>query len=272
MTAGLPRPSTDENISTTLSAGITDVATSFDVADASKIAYPCYLVIDRVDSAGTIKTSTLWEYIKVTNVVSNTLTVTRAQGGSTQQSHSSGAVVEAVITSSMFEDWYNAVNPEHTSAGGHVISTATVTNLYSGGATITSAGIGTLVTPTHLNVANASISGIGLNPTWYIPSLPSLASTALGRPMAMPRPGTLQFVSVTLNANISTTSVYFDVNKNFTSIFDAVGRPLIDGGTYVSTASIKTKNFKAGDVFTIDYDGIDLGGNNVDAVITLSSY
>jgi hypothetical protein len=267
VTAGLPRPSVDENISTTLSAGITDVATEFDVADGSKIVAPCYLVVDRVDSAGTVKASTLWEYIKVTTVATNTLTVTRGQGGSTGQSHSSGAVVEAVITSSMFEDWYNALNPEHTAAGGHVISTASVTNLYGSGATITSMGV-----VTHLNVANASISGIGLNPTWYIPSLPSLASTSLGRPMAMPRAGTLQFVSVTLNANISTPSVYFDINKNFTSIFDAVGRPLIAGGTYVSTASIKTTNFKAGDVFNVDYDGIDLGGNNVDAVITLSSY
>jgi hypothetical protein len=267
MTANLPRPSVDENISTTLSAGITDVATSFDVADASKIVSPCYLVIDRVDSAGTVKASTLWEYVKVTDVTSNTLTVTRAQGGSTQQSHSSGAVIEAVITSSMFEDWYNAINPEHTASGGHVISTATITSLYGGSATI-----GSVRVPTHLNVANASISGIGLNPTWYIPSLPSLASVGLGRPMAMPRPGTLQFVSVTLNANISSASIFFDVNKNFTSIFDPIGRPMIAGGTYASTASIKTTNFKAGDVFNVDYDGIDLGGNSVDAVVTLSSY
>lgn len=122
ISANLPRPSVDENISTTISAGITDVATSFDVADASKIVAPCYMVIDRVDSAATVKTSSLWEYIKVTDVTSNTLTVTRGQGGSSAQSHSSGAVIEAVITSSMFEDWYNALNPEHTSAGGHVIT------------------------------------------------------------------------------------------------------------------------------------------------------
>ncbi len=49
MGAGLPRPSVDENIGTTLSSGITDIATSMDVADGSKIVSPCYLVIDRVD-------------------------------------------------------------------------------------------------------------------------------------------------------------------------------------------------------------------------------
>src|SRR3990167_2141694 len=121
MPAGLSRPSTDENISTTLSSGITDVVSSMDVADASKIVSPCYLVIDRVDSAGTLKATSLWEYVKVTNVAGNTLTITRAQGGSTGQAHSSGAVVEAVVTSTMFEDWYNVLNPEHDSAGGHVI-------------------------------------------------------------------------------------------------------------------------------------------------------
>jgi hypothetical protein len=139
MSAGLPLPSTDENISTTLSSGITDVAGSMDVADGSKIPTVCYLVIDRVDSAGTLKATSLWEYVKVTNVAGNTLTITRAQGGSTGQAHSSGAVVEAVVTSSMFEDWYNALNPEHTPTGTHILSTATIT--------------------THLSVSGASISG-----------------------------------------------------------------------------------------------------------------
>ena len=267
MTAGLSRPSVDENISTTLSAGITDVATSFDVADGSKIVSPCYLVIDRVDSAGTVKTSSLWEYVKVTNVATNTLTVTRAQGGSTAQAHSSGAVVEAVITSTMFEDWYNVLNPEHDSSGGHVI----VGTITVAGMNLASVATIAVVSVNHLN-AQASVIGLGLNPTWYIPSLPSLPSVGLGRPMAMPRNGTLKFVNVTLNANISQPTTFFDVNKNFVSIFDTIGRPLIAGGTFVSTASIKTPNYKAGDIFNVDYEVIDLGGNQVDATITLSSF
>lgn len=130
MTAQLPRPSVDENVSSTLSSGITDVATTVTVADASKIVDPCYLVIDRVDSAGVLKAASLWEYVKVTNVAGNDLTITRAQGGSTGQSHSAGAVIEAVVTSSMFEEWYNVLNPEHTSTGGHVISgTASISTL-----------------------------------------------------------------------------------------------------------------------------------------------
>lgn len=265
MAANLPLPSLDENISTTLAAGLTDVATSIDVSDASKIVHPCYLVIDRVDSSGTLKATSLWEYVKVTNVASNTLTIERGKGGSTAQAHSSGAVVEAVITSSMFEDWYAALNPEHTSTGGHVI-TGTMTIAGMNLASVATIAVGSFG---HLN-AQASVTGLGLNPTWYIPSLPSLPTTSLGRPMAMPRNGTLKFVNVTLNGIVSSPTVFFDVNKNFTSIFDAACRPLIANGTFVSTASIKTKNFVAGDVFNVDYEIIDLGGNAVDATVTLA--
>ena len=270
MAANLPRPSSDENISTTLAAGITDVATSVDVSDASKIVSPCYLVIDRVDSSGTLKTSTLWEYIKVTDVTSNTLTFERGKGGSTAQAHSSGAVIEAVITSSMFEDWYAVLNPEHTAAGLHVISTATITNLVNTSAIMANASVtGALNVGTSLLVSSASVVGLGLNPTWYIPSLPSLPTIGLGRPASMPRVGTWAWASVTLSGIISSPSVYFDINKNFSSIFDAGTRPLIANGTFVSTASIATKNFSAGDKFNVDFDTIDLGTNSVDATVQL---
>ena len=265
MAANIPRPSVDENISTTLSSGITDVAASMDVADGSKIVAPCYLVIDRVDSAGTLKATSLWEYVKVTNVASNTLTITRAQGGSTGQAHSSGAVVEAVVTSSMFEDWYNALNPEHDSSGGHVIvGTMTVAGMnLASVATIAVASMGST------NAGTLSATAGLLAPSWYIPSLPSNATTGLGRPAAMPRGGSWNFINVTLNANISQPTVFFDVRKNGVSIFDTIGRPRISGGTFVSTASIKTPAFNAGDVFIADYAVIDLGGNNVDATVTL---
>lgn len=126
MAVGLTRAPSQENVSTTLSSGITDVATTMTVADASKFQSPCYLVIDRVDSAGTLKATSLWEYVKVTNIAGNDLTITRSQGGSTGQAHSSGAVVEAVVTAAQFEDYFDALDPEHTASGGHVIGTATV--------------------------------------------------------------------------------------------------------------------------------------------------
>lgn len=260
-----------------MSAGITDSATSFDIADATDFTSPGYYVIDRVDAAGALKATSFWEYVKVTNKASNTLTVTRAQGGSTAQSHSSGAVIEAVVTSSHFEDWYNALNPEHTSTGGHVIiGTATVAGMQLASvATIAVTGIGTNRVVTHLNASGASISGIGLNPTWYIPSLPSTATTAIGRGMALPRAGLVQFVTVTANSIISSPSVYFDINKNYASIFEAGTRPLLANTTFVSTASINTKNFAAGNVMSVD---LDWGGNasitlnQPDVFVTVSSY
>lgn len=284
MSAGLPKPSLDENISTTLSSGITDVATSMDVADASKIASPCYLVIDRVDSSGTLKATSLWEYVKVTNVAGNTLTITRSQGGSTGQAHSSGAVVEAVVTSTMFEDWYNVLNPEHDSAGGHVIvGTATVAGMnLASTATIadasfktinvsSQASISLLAVTGNLLIGGSTITRGGMLPSWYIPSLPSNATTGLGRPAAMPRSGAWDFATVTLNGIISSPSVAFDVTKNGTSIFASIGRPLIANSTFVSTASIATKGFLAGDVMRVDYAVAVGGGNSVDAIVTLSS-
>jgi hypothetical protein len=141
MAAGLSRAPKQENVSSTLSSGITDVSATMDVQDASKMNYPSWMVIDRVDAAGTLKSTSLWEYVKVTNIAGNTLTITRAQGGSTQQSHSSGAVVEPVVTASQFENYYDVLNPEHTATGGHVISTATVVTLNVSGNVITSGAI-----------------------------------------------------------------------------------------------------------------------------------
>jgi hypothetical protein len=262
MAANLPRPSVTENVSTALSSGISDSIQTMTVDDATGIVEPCYLVIDRVDTAGVLKPSSFWEYVKVTGKSGSDLTITRGVNGSTAQAHGSGAVVEAVVTSAMFEDWYTALNAEHTAAGGHVISTASITSVMASTLIVSAVTV-----TTSLNVSSASVQGLGLNPTWYIPSLPSLASTGLGRPMTMPRAGTFGFVNITLNANISCPSVFFDINKNFVSIFDAGTRPLIAGGTFVSTASIAIKTFNQGDVMSID---LDFGGNNVDGTVTLA--
>lgn len=272
MSANLPRPSTDENISTTLSSGITDVATSVDVTDASKIVSPCYLVIDRVDSAGTLKSTSLWEYVKVTNVAGNTLTVTRAQGGSTGQAHSSGAVIEAVVTSSMFEDWYNSLNPEHDSAGGHVIvGTATVAGMnLASVATIASAGIGTARVVTIMNASGASLSGFPISPGFSFIGALSGATVFSQTPLIMPRSGQWESATFMTRTVASGVSAIVDLNINGTSIFDTIGRPMIAaGGTFASTASIKTKAFTKGDKLTWDYNGT--GGLITDFNIQLIS-
>ena len=251
MPAGLSRPSVDENASSALASSVAAGASSMDVTlgHGVKFVAPCYLVIDRVDAAGALKPVAQWEYVKVTNVSTDTLTITRAQGGSTDQAHSSGAVVEAVVTSSMFEDWYNALNPEHTAAGGHILGTATVT--------------------THLQLSNASISGLQRTFVWYAPGYASGATTNVMRLIA-PFGGTFQAFTAMPRTPVSGASLTLDLNKNGTSIFDTIGRPaILGGGTFVSTASIATKNFIAGDILTLD---IDTGGNVADITLEGIAY
>lgn len=266
MAANLPRPSVDENISTTLSSGITDVASSVDVSDASKIVSPCYLVIDRVDSAGTLKATSLWEYVKVTNVAGNTLTITRAQGGSTGQAHSSGAIVEAVVTSSMFEDWYNALNPEHTDAGGHVITgTMTIAGMnLASVATIAKASIG------HLNVSGASVTGFERTFVWYMPGTASGPTTNVMRLIA-PFAGTFQAFTLMGRTPVSTASLNVTLFKNGNiSVFNTLTVPtILGGGTFVSTASILAKTFNRGDILTAD---IVTGGNVSDLLLEGIAY
>jgi len=270
--ANVPRPSTDENISTTLSSGITDVASSMDVADGSKIVSPCYLVIDRVDSSGTLKSTSLWEYVKVTNVGANTLTITRSQGGSTAQAHSSGAVVEAVVTSSMFEDWYNVLNPEHDSAGGHVIiGTMTIAGMnLASVATIASAGIGINRAVTQLNASGASITGIERTFVWYMPGTASGPTTNVMRIIA-PFAGTFQAFTMLTRTPVSTASLNVTLFKNGNiSVFNLLTVPtILGGGTFASTASILVKTFNRGDILTAD---IVTGGNLNDITLEGIAY
>lgn len=238
-----------------------------DVADASKIISPCYLVLDRVDSAGTLKATSLWEYVKVTNVSSNTLTVTRAQGGSTGQAHSSGAIVEAVVTSTMFEDWYAALNPEHDSAGGHVIvGTATVAGMML--ASVASIAQGMF--KTRLDASGASISGFERTFVWYMPGTASGPTTNVMRLIA-PFAGTFQAFTMMTRTPVSTASLNVTLFKNGNiSVFNALTIPtILGGGTFVSTASILTKTFNRGDILTAD---IVTGGNINDITLEGIAY
>ena len=235
MAANLSRASKQENVSTTLSSGITDVASSMDVNDATKLNYPSYLVIDRVDAAGTLKVTSLWEYVKVTNIVGSTLTITRAQGGSTQQSHSSGAVVEAVMTAALQEEYYNAFNPEHTAAGGHIMSNATILALEN--ATFANASQASIA---NLYVANLR-SGVKGQFVWTSMGalVTSLATQPADTHLATLRAGknlTVNSCWVGLNsaASITALTVNIDYRSTPTSPYATIftTKPTIDVGEY----------------------------------------
>jgi hypothetical protein len=75
------------------------------------------LVIDRVNSSGT-STPTTREYVSYTGISTNTITgVTRGVGNSTAQAHSSGAIVEEVLSVTHWLDLLTFLVVGHDASG-----------------------------------------------------------------------------------------------------------------------------------------------------------
>lgn len=242
MSANLWKVGTSNAFSTTLNGGITDTDATIALTSVTGLQYPGVLVIDRIDANNT-STPTVREYISFTGIAGSSITgCTRNLGGSLAQSHSSGAKVEEAWSVTHWNDFIDMFNVSHDSAGKIVTSTVTIS--------------------TMLNVAGASLVGnFPLTPVWFISGAVSLATTAVGPTISMPQTGNWKWFTATLKTPASGASLLLDFNKNGVSIFEAGTRPLIaGGGTFVSTASINTKAFSAGDSFTLDIDsGAGLG-------------
>jgi len=130
------------NAYSTLSAGITDAATSFDVAsvatfpDISGASDYMYLSIIGYSYV---------EIIKVTGVSGTTLTVVRGQDGTTGTAHDIGDRVELRVTTAMLEDAIADSNVDvfktiEISGQSDVVAdsgTDTLTLVASGGTTLT---------------------------------------------------------------------------------------------------------------------------------------
>lgn len=225
--------------------------------------------IDRIDSSGN-KTPTKREYISFTGVSGTQLTgLTRGLAGSTDQVHAVGAIVEFGPDVVHYQSLYDVFTAEHSARGQHT-SLASLAMARTYALTVTSnASIQTLNVANLLNASGASLAGFPVRPVWVIPGTASAATTSIGKPIDMPESGTIDWVSVALRSPVSGASLIFDINKNFTSIFDAGTRPsILSGGTFVSTASIATKTFLRGNVFSVD---LDAGGWFVDATVKFSA-
>lgn len=259
--ATLPKAPTANWVQTTLNGTITSDAATITVNSATNLQYPGYVVIDRQDSAGN-NTASAREVVYYTGITGSNLTgCTRGADGSTQRSHADGALVETCMVAGMYEALRTAYSTNFTADGvlNAIISPvsiarAEITNTVIAG----TASIQTLNIEKSLILGTASISGLGLNPVFNFVGSLSGASTLIMTPLSMPRIGTWKAVSVITRTVASGVSAIIDVNKNGTSIFDAGTRPSIPGGgTYVSTASIKTANFSAGDRISWDYDSTE---------------
>lgn len=253
MSARLLKTATSNAFSTTLNGNIAAGDTTIALTSTTGLQAPGVLVIDRQDSVGT-NTPTLREFITYTGISTNNITgVTRGVAGSQAQSHNSGGNVEETMSVTHWGDLVDFLTTSHDSAGNILTSLATIS---------------TVRVLTHLNASGASISGrFPLHPVWVVSGGVSNATTSVGKPLPMPQVGEFQSFSMVLRTPASGASLFIDINKNGTSIFtDQNTRLLIPGGgTYVSTASIGTRTFVPGDIFTVDIDGG--GGSGSDLTI-----
>lgn len=120
--------------STTLNGAIDSSVEEITLNSTTGLQAPGYLVIDREDGNGNA-TPDAREVIYFTGINANTLTgVTRGADGSTARSHSDGALVEAVLTTGMWNDRRDWAVVEHDTDGTH--KSATVTTLKASGAEI----------------------------------------------------------------------------------------------------------------------------------------
>jgi hypothetical protein len=238
----------------------------------SGLVAPGVVCIDRIDGSNN-DTPNKREYVTFTGISSNVLTGVVRGVLSTAQSHSSGSIVEASPTVTHWGDLVDFLRVEHSASGGHVISTATINYTETKNLAVTSmASIAALDIGVRLNASGASLTGLGIGQTAVFSFAGSLSgpTTSIQTPLIMPEGGSVQWVTFLTRTTASGVSAIIDINKNGTSIFDSVGRPMISaGGTLVSTASIAVKSFNRGDSFNWDYDG--QGGIITDFNIILRS-
>lgn len=87
---------------------------------------PGVVVIDRIDTSGAEKSSAVREYISYTGVSGNNLTgLTRGLGGSRDQDHVVGAIVEFIPDVTVFQAINDVITTEHNTDGTHGAVTAT---------------------------------------------------------------------------------------------------------------------------------------------------
>ena len=282
--------------STSLNGNINDSQTTgITLNSVTNLNAPGVIIVDRQTSAGAANPNGR-ELISFTSISGSELagTVTRGYYG-TARSHNDSAVVEAVVSGGVWNSLVSIVDLAINTDGYlraivspvsisilHINTTLNIANgmIQASGASggsmrlqnlqVTSlASINQLHIATQLNTSGSSIVGLvgsGLNPIWRVSGALSGASTFLQPPIVMPQSGNWEWFSVVTRTVASGVSAIIDVNKNGTSIFNDVGRPMIAAsGTMASTASIATKAFNAGDKFTLDYDGT--GGQILDIVV-----
>ena len=239
---------------TTLNGTINDSVQTVTLTSVTGLVAPGVIVLDRQDGSGN-DTASKREYISFTGISGSDLTgVSRGVAGSTAQSHSSGALVEAVMTATHWSDMVDFLQTEHDATGKHVISTATVNYTETHRLAVTSIASVALL---------SAVSIVYPRPTqiyWsWMGALPTvLTGNATHFPVIRStRNWTLKNTFVSLLSAPSTGVLTVDINyyssptAAATSIFTT--KPTIDVGEYdtstAATASVLTLTSLASGVF-----------------------
>lgn len=253
MAANIWKTGTSNAFNTTLNGGVAPTDATIVLASVTGLQAPGVLVIDRVD-ANNVSTPTTREYISFTGIAGSSLTgCSRGLGGSSDQSHNSGAKVEEVFSVSHWNDFIDTFLVAHADDGTLLpLSTVTISTGNIIDTTLTDVSI-----MNSLTLSGASVNGnFGIHPVWVVGGACSGATASVGKPLPLPMGGSWRFFSAVVRTPTSGASCLIDINKNGTSIFTDQNTRLYipTGGTFVSTASIGTKAFAAGDIFSMDLD------------------
>lgn len=150
-------PPLDNALQKTLDSDLsTGVTASLTLNNTNRIQNkPGVIVIDRIDSTGTLKNAADREYISYTGISGSTLTgLTRGLGGSTDQDHATGAVVEFVPDITIFEAMAEALATVVDTSDVTAVNTANVVTP-TGTQTLTNK---TLTTPTIDTISNTRVN------------------------------------------------------------------------------------------------------------------
>ncbi len=243
MTAKLWSSPTANAFQTTLNGTINDSITTITLTSVTNLVAPGVLVIDRQDGSSN-DTPSKREYITFTGIGGSDLTgVTRGVAGSTAQSHSSGALIESILSVTHWTDMVDFLNVEHDVDGKHVISTATINYTETKNLAVTSiASIGnafiSTATVTNLSATTLFYARPGqISWNWMGSLATILTSTATHMPMARAsRNWTIKSTFISLLSAPSVATAQFDINylstptASPTSIFAT--KPTIDVGEY----------------------------------------
>lgn len=233
---------------------------------------PGVLVIDRQDGIGN-DTPAKREYISFTGISGLGLTgVSRGAAGSTAQTHSSGALVEAISSVTHWGDLVDFLQVEHDSAGKHVISTATISYTETKRLVCTSLASIKQVYSDMQNIKGQFVwTKMGALAT-------SLATAAGDSHIASLRAGknlTLNSAFLALNSAPSTAALSVNIDYRATpttaptSIFST--KPTIDIGEYTTAtaatpAVLGLTSLASG---TLLYPSIETPGGSGDLMISL---